>query len=435
MRRKQILIFSLFLSVIFILSGCQKQTDNITIDPSSENPRYEWGTVSGETITIWGDRDDLARSYMVKAFERYEKLTGNFIETRALTKQELDELVPQTFASDATEKPDILFSLGGTNIERLNPNENFYDFTDAPWIDDLSDVALTQAIFEGKVMGLPHSEAAISGTLYNKSVFNKYNIKVPTTQEEFMQVCETLLKNGITPLYLPYKEITMLLYQFPMNTVITDRKIIDELNNGNLSYSDIPEMKSIVEWYKTMADKGYLGDDYTNYDWNGMDDAMKNKKYGMMVAWDTWIYTNYTGDTTNIGFMPYFMSTPENGAYGGPVITTCFVNKKSPNLDASLDLITFMADPYNYNVAFEGIYTTPVFKNQSGSITTPQYMENEMQINKLFYHSVVPSQVSGFSQIDATYIQDYMQGKCTVDECLQGMNDARLKRAKIKLTQ
>lgn len=421
----------ILIGAVFILAGC---TGNNVLTPSQpEPPLYEWGTVSGKTITIWGDKDDLSRPYVTRAFARYQEQTGNTIVTRGLTKQDLDVLVPDVFASDSAEKPDILLSYGGTNVENLNPQKNFYDFTEALWIDDLTDTALNQAVFEGKVIGFPHGEASVSGTLYRKDIFKKLGLSVPTTQEEFLNTCQVLLENGITPMYLPYAEITMLLYQFPMDSILEDRTILNGLNDGSLSYQDIPEMHKIVEWYKTMADKGYFGKEYLTDDWNGMDAAMKDGEYAMMLCWDTWIYTDYTGDPDKIGLMPAFVGVPEQGCFEGANIVLYLLNKNSPNLDASLDLINFMADPCNYNVHYAGLYTAPVFNRQSGSITTPQYMEVNRLIERLFYDSTAWSRVRGFSQIDAAYIQAYMQNELSLEECLDAMETARRKRASIIL--
>lgn len=431
MQKKQRRMVALLASAVVLLSGCTGQASSpVQVQP--EEPLYRWGDLSGETITIWGDSSDLGRPYMTRAFERYQQITGNTIVTRPLSKTDLDELVPRVFASDSEEKPDILLSYGGTNVENLSPDKNFYDFTNAPWVDDLTDTALNQAIFNGKVIGLPHGEASISGTLYNKNIFKTRGLAIPKTQEEFLQLCEALLQSGVTPLYLPYAEITMLLYQFPMDSILEDRDILNGLNDGSLSYADIPEMKQMVEWYKTMADRGYFGTDYQQNNWDGMGAAMKSGKYAMMLCWDTWLYTDYTGNPAEIGIMPAFMGVPDTGSFEGANIILCLANKNSPQLAASLDLITFMADPSNYNQHFAGIYTAPVFNRQKNNITTPQYMEAERLIDKLFYNSTAWSRVRGFSQIDAVYIQDYMQGNCTAEECLQAMNSTRLRRAGIE---
>lgn len=432
MQKKIIIKLTLFVSVIFLLSSCTSGSGKESTSQGSEKPIYEWGTIEGKTVSVWGDRDDLSRPYISSAFEAYQEQTNNKINIVSLSKDELDNKVPIAFASDTKEKPDLLFQYGGTNVENLDPDKNFYDFTQAPWIDDLSDTAINQSIFNGKVIGLPYGEVSVSGTLYNKKIFKDLGIKIPQTQDEFLDVCETLLQNGITPMYLPYAEITMLLYQFPMDSIFTNKDTLDRINNGTLSYSDIPEMKKIVQWYKDMSDRGYFGEDYLSNDWDGMSPAMENEKYAMMLCWDTWLYTNFSGDPSKFGLMPAFMGTPENGCFEGANILLCIANKNSPQLEVALDLINFMVDPCNYNISFAGLYTAPIFNNQRGSISTPQYMESEMLINKLFYDSTTWSRVRGFSQIDAKYIQQYMRNECSIDECLSLMDGARTERARMQ---
>ena len=37
--------------------------------------------------------------------------------------------------------------------------------------------------------------------LYNKDIFEELNLEVPTTYNEFKDVCQTILDAGITPIY------------------------------------------------------------------------------------------------------------------------------------------------------------------------------------------------------------------------------------------
>lgn len=425
-----ILVLALYLMVALYLPAYRNAPSKNTTE-AFPSPLYQWGLVKGQSLILWGNRDDLKRPYLRKALERYQEKTGNTVHTVGFSHGELREKLKAAFAGEGSaEQPDLLLSFGGVNIETLNPDANFYDFTTAPWVEDLTDTALNQTIFNSKVIGLPYWEASISGILYNKELFKRYGIEVPRTQQAFLDACEKLLRNGITPIYLPFAEPTMLLYQFPMDSLLRDRRVLNALNDGTLNYSDLPGMGRIVDWYRMMAEKGYFGKNYTQNGWDGMDAALRDGHYAMLIAWDTWLYTDFSGDPSRFGIMPAFMGAVEQGSFEGPNLALLIVNKHSPRLPAALDFITFMADPYNYNVTLAGIYTAPVFKEQIGSISTPQYSEKQQEIEQLFCDSTAWTRIRGFSQADAVYIQRHMRDPdYSTQSCLQDMDASRRRNA------
>lgn len=428
MKKHSIMLMAGFIFTLLLLAGCRQKREEQTSDFFTQ-PQYEWEKETGETLTIWGTYPDLERSYLTKAFERYEKLTGNKLDLVQMPKDEYTQKMLAAFTGDG-EKPDLILSYGGTSIESYNPDANFYDFTDAQWVEDLTDTSVNQTVYNGKVIGLPHWEASVSGTLYNKELFEKYNLSVPRTQEEFMHVCEVLKDHGVTPMYLPGKEITMLLYQFPLDAIVEDTETLDGLNEGSLGYEDIPEMEKIVNWYKEMAEKGYFGAGYRENDWDGMSDALDSETYAMMLCWDTWLYTDFKGDSEKFGLMPAFVGVPDAGTFEGPNLGLFVVNKHTEKLESALNFITFLADPYNYNDAFAGVYTAPVFKNQVESISTPQYLEAERLIDENFRDSTAWLRVRGFSQMDAECILEYMDSENgeTAVTCLEKMDRRRRER-------
>ena len=59
--------------------------------------------------------------------------------------------------------------------------------------------------YEDEISGLPYSIAA-GGVIYNKDLFDKANVDIPTTWTEFKAVCETLKASGITPIYSTFQD-------------------------------------------------------------------------------------------------------------------------------------------------------------------------------------------------------------------------------------
>ena len=417
-------------AVLMCMNGCSRAQGEAAVSTdTAERPMYEWGEVSGRTISVWGRDSDLSRSYIVRAFERYEELTGNTVKTVPYTPEQIGQEVIGAL-EDSGMGMDVLLYFGGANLDAFDPDENFYDFSDAAWVQDLTDMSINQSIYHGKVIGLPHWEASVSGTLYNKKIFNKYGISPPRTQDEFIQACTVLLEHGVTPLYMPCASPTMLLYQFPMDKIVMDEGVLDAVNSNELKYQDIPGMYDIVDWYCMMADRGFLGDDYRNNDWGGMSPAMESGEYAMMLCWDTWLYTDFQGDASDFGLMPAFIGIPDEGTFEGPNLSLLLVNRNGKQVDAALDLITFMADPYNYNDAFQGIYTAPVFRKQMASISTPQYVEAAPWIEEIYSDSIAWLNIKGFSQSDAACILDCMSSgnDYTAEQCLKDMDELRLER-------
>lgn len=422
--------FLIILLTALFICGCSTKSGSHPEQhaPTYTEPEYSWDNTGGTTLTLWAQEPEMDRIYMQRAIANYEASTGNRIIVTQFRKEDFQSAVKDAFSGNS-DAPDLLLTYGGTNMDAFAPDDNLYDFTDAVWADDLTDTSINQSIYHGKIIGLPHWEASVSGTLYNKNIFDRLNIEIPGSQEEFMDVCQVLAEHGIAPLYMPFQSSSMMLYQFPLDTIVKDSAVLQSLNDGTLTYADIPEMEKIISWYKEMSDKGYFGGDYENNTWEGMSDALSSGRYAMMLCWDTWLYTDFEGDASEFGLMPAFMGVPESGTFEGPNLGLVCASRHSAKLGKAIDFVTFLADPYNYNQAFEGIYTAPVFKRQVASISTPQYAEAERLIDENYNDSTAWLRIRGFSQTDADCIKEYMaSGSMTAYECLNNMDRLRAER-------
>lgn len=65
---------------------------------------------------------------------------------------------------------------------------------------DIGSLTNEYATYPGRECVLPYSLAA-AGVIYNKTIFAKHRLPVPTTWAEFVDVCTELKRAGVTPIY------------------------------------------------------------------------------------------------------------------------------------------------------------------------------------------------------------------------------------------
>ena len=76
----------------------------------------------------------------------------------------------------------------------------------------------------GKDYGVPYS-ALFQGVLFNRAIFDKYGLKVPTTYDELMAVAKTLKSKGVTPFATHFADnwnIGNITMQFAMSEVFSE---------------------------------------------------------------------------------------------------------------------------------------------------------------------------------------------------------------------
>lgn len=101
--------------------------------------------------------------------------------------------------------PDIMFG-NPKSFSDIVKSGNVLDITNQDFTKNIMDEALPCVTLDGKVYGIP-MDLMLSGVIYNKDIFAKYNIQIPKTWTEFVAVMDTLKKNGVTPVAAGYKDM------------------------------------------------------------------------------------------------------------------------------------------------------------------------------------------------------------------------------------
>ena len=163
---------------------------------------------SSETMTIMMNGSD-SDAFM----EGYRKIIDGFnesneygvkVEIQNITNADYKTKLTTMMASDS--EPDIIFTwpLGYlenfVNGDKIVSLQKYLD-EDEDWKNSFNGGILDPLTYDGEVYAIP-TQQSTAIMYYNKAIFDKYGLEVPTTYDEYVQVCDTLKENGVTPVAL-----------------------------------------------------------------------------------------------------------------------------------------------------------------------------------------------------------------------------------------
>ncbi len=391
------------------------------------------GKTGGVSLTVMGKKSDLAKSYMQKVFEHYEKETGNRLEIVSFEDDEYEQKAAEAIGNG--KAPDIFLHFHNADLSRFDVAGNFMYLNDQPWAEDLTDSARAYCEdSEGNLLGLPFWESSVSGCYYNKTILDSLGLKPAATQAEFDMLCGVLADLGYTPICWPGDGCTWMM-QFGLDPIFADDPdMLEKINRNEISYAEIPEVESMIRWIGGAADQGWFGQGYLDCGWSDIGPALSSGNAVMTFIWDTWFYTDFEGDgkytVDDFALMPVFMGTVDGGTYEGGNLNMMMVNKNSERLDDALDFLAFCATPENYNTAFDGISTVSCFKGQTTNIQSRMVTDAKASIAEKERVSTAASRIVGYSADDvAGAVTDMLRGKTDAAGCVQAMDECRRKNA------
>ncbi len=404
----------LLLAAVFFLTACGGKS----------------GDPNHTVLTIMGRSSDLEKSYMTSIFEQYEKASGNSLDVISFKDDEFEERASEEFRTGNV--PDLFLHFHNTDLNRFNVSANFYYMNDESWVSDLTDGSRAYCTDkEGNLLGLPFWENSISGCYYNKTLLDSLGLKPASSQAEFDVLCQVLADTGYTPICWPAKDCTWM-FQFGLDPVFADNpELLEQLNRQEISYSDIPAVTDMAQWVADAAAKGWFGSDFLETGWSDISPLLGSGGAVMTFIWDTWFYTDFSGDNNysvdDFALMPVFMNTADEGTYEGGNLNMMMVNKNSGQLDAALDFLSFCASGEHYNTAFDGISTLNCFKGQTTNIQSPMVTNAAESIKAHERVSTAASRIIGYSADDvASAFGDLLRGKTDAAGCVRLMDDYRI---------
>lgn len=247
----------------------------------SEEAGSEEAAAAGGTLEFWNDKmANIEQSSLDKVFGTIQSASGYTLDMIPYPDTASYQTAMQQTIRD--EKAPGLFTWwSGSQLQTLVENGLVEDLTSV-WDSSIYDAGVSQGVadaftFDGKIYAAPWS-VLYNVVLYNKTVFDQYGLKEPETFDEFLQVCETLKSNGVTPIALKSDSWAGFIW-FQALLAAKDVELYKGICDGSIKYTD-PRVVEVMEVWKEMLDKDYFS---VPIDWQDVRPSFAKGEVAMML--------------------------------------------------------------------------------------------------------------------------------------------------------
>jgi raffinose/stachyose/melibiose transport system substrate-binding protein len=319
------------------------------------------GASAEATITYMASNDWVMDAEMALG-EKFFKETGIKVDYQIVPSDQYPNLLMTKL--NAGECADIFGSQGGQFdiVTQLNVEKNALDLSGEAWASTVDPLAAAQLSVGGKLYGQPIQDlSSVWAIAYNKQIFSKLGLSVPTNYAEFKAVCQAIKDSGVTPIYECVADGWHHVLWFPEMGVALENAepgLADKLNKNETTFEKSAAAATLVSQIKEMVDLGFWGD---NYMANTYADGPKNfssGQFAMMVAnqgFPIEVHNAYPDfKVEDIGF--FVIPLLDNQIMNvNPVGPSRFVYSGSKNADAAKQYLAFVARPENLQYLVDNV--------------------------------------------------------------------------------
>lgn len=237
--------------------------------------------------------------------------------------------------------------------EQLWATHNVYmPLNSQPWVKNFSPAIFSSETYKGKLYGLV-TGVYQEGVFYNKSIFAKYHISVPTTYNQFIHDAQVLKSHGVTPFFVGLQNVGPAYLQFIYQELMAELWVpqVGNVNkalwSGKVKWTN-PTFIKVLSRERTIMH--YLEPNFTGVPWQSMPGDFANGQAAMLFdgSWDL-ASIQAANPSIKVGFFPLPGSnTPANNQPITSGDLTFVVLAHGPNHAAALKWLQFFATPKIY---------------------------------------------------------------------------------------
>lgn len=290
-------------------------------------------------------------------------------------------------------------------------------------INKIDEKALQAVTFDGTVLGLPYN-SFYQGVIYNKNLFKKYNLNIPTTQNDLKEIVSVLAKNNITPFaahFLESWQIGNMTMQLFANDIFKDKTDWgNQFRDGRVNFKTNDAVQNCLLQNQFILKKTWP--DAMDIDQYECDRRFNEGKAAMYLTGSWWMqsissvttentfgifpYPNLTGDSkllreTNITFM-------KSNASKYSELVDQILEELVTNTQLTRDVLDF-TQTYSVLKGVSPMYNYCIDKDVNSYEKNHQVIEITSDNNQLLW---------AYQNKVALKQQEWLHGKITLEEVL-----------------
>jgi len=287
--------------------------------------------------------------------KKFEEQTGIHIDYQIIPSDQYFNVLNTKLNSG--EATDIFGGQSGVTDLKLNYNveKNAVDLSGEPWAKQEDPLVAAQSTVNGKLYGLTYWDTLGNDWVinYNKAIFQKYNLSVPTTYADFKTLCQKLKDNGIQPLYEPISDGWHHVLWFPelgpRYEEVTPG-LADQLNANKAKFADNATMLTALKQLNELYNLGFMGKNALSDAYADESKVMASGKVAMTVMQTTFPqqaekdFPDVKADSFGFFVMPLADNQLLNLNPAGP---TKFIYSGSQHIAEAKQYFNFLTQPEN----------------------------------------------------------------------------------------
>jgi len=290
------LITTIAIIIVLLLNTQKSIQESIIIENEKTENKTEL-----KFLSPWGGTDPYADtlSFVLSKFQEENK-DISIINESLFGDEFLIKLQTDVASGNS---PDVFGLFPGSVRNMLIQRHQIADLTDVlmkdvKWYQSFYPEMWKYVTFNGKIYGVP-LETIVECLFVNKDIFEKYNLKVPQTFVELINVCKILKSKGIIPIAFNAQPEGTYIYQNIIVSIGSKHDVETPLKNGKFSTPYIKALDYLKELYKA----GAFPANYYSLT-SKQRNALFLKKKAAMIVQGSWFIPKCDPKTVDVYFFP-----------------------------------------------------------------------------------------------------------------------------------